>query len=356
MTEQFGSERLEQKFKTPEEELNYLRERVSKHEKSLAEKGVESRVEDLIEKEISTHKGKNPSDVLHENYALTEKEVESIVLNLSPEAHDAQMGDLIDVLQEKGVLNALSIVGRMKNPHVEDDFHRFLVQYIKAGFRIANSNEKDPLFKSLKMTLFEISLPGMGDGTDDQAKKHLKELISKMEQFYAGMFSVEDTDGAGYFVLELTNANNSNEIIFYIAVPDGKISLFEKQAQSIFPDVKITEKKDDYNIFNEIGDYVGSYAELDSNEIFPIKTYESYDFDPLNVLLNSFSKVDKDGEGAAIQIIVKPEDSKLKLFKKVLKEVEKGTKLKEAFEKVDTSFLNLFKQVGKELITDNKKK
>jgi hypothetical protein len=356
MTEQFGSERLEQKFKTPEEELNYLREKVSTQEKSLAEKGVESKMEDLIEKEISTHKSRKPSDILHESYALKEREVESIVLNLSPEAHDAQMGDLIDVLQEKGVLNALSIVERMKNPHIEDDFHRFLVQYIKAGFRLANNNEKDPLFKSLKMTLFEIALPGEGDGETDQKGKHLKEIISKMEQFYAGMFSVGDDAGAGYFVLELTNANNSNEIIFYIAVPDNKISLFEKQAQSIFPDIRISEKKDDYNIFNETGDFVGSYAELDSNEIFPIKTYENYDFDPLNVLLNSFSKVDKNGEGAAIQIIVKPEESKLKLFKKVLKEVEKGTKLKEAFEKVDTSFLNLFKQVGKELITDNKKK
>ena len=116
----------------------------------------------------------------------------------------------------------------------------------------------------------------------------------------------------------------------------------------------LVEKKDDYNVFNETGDYVGSYAEFGANEIFPIKTYENYDYDPLNVLLNSFSKVDKDGEGAAIQIIIKPASTKMDLYKRVLKEVEKGSNLKEAYDKADTSFFNIFKQVGREFVRGNK--
>jgi len=352
MAEQFGSERIEQKFKTPEEELNYLRAKVSSHEKMLANKGETLPREEIIKKELTTHGDRNPADVLDKSYALQTHEVESIALDLSPELHDTQMGELVNILQEKGVLNAMSVVDKLKDPHIEDDFHRFLVQYIKAGFRVANNNEKGPVFKALKMTLFEISLPSISKD-DSQKNKNLKELVSKMEQFYSGMLSVENDDefGAGYFVLELTNANNSNEIVFYMAVPDTKKSLFEKQIQSIFPEVKLVEKKDDYNIFNEIGDYVGSYAELSTNDIFPIKTYEEYDYDPLNVLLNSFSKIKKTGEGAAVQIIIKPEPKKMDLYKKVLKEVEKGLKLKEAFEKVDSSFFNILKQVGKEIVT-----
>ncbi len=352
MAEQFGNEKIEQKFKTPEEELNYLREKVSTHEKMLSAKGETLPREEIIQKEIIEHSNRNPKEVLDESYSLKKHEIESIVLDLSPETHDSQMGELVNILQEKGVLNALSVVMKMKNPHIEDDFHRFLVQYIKAGFKVVNSNEKDPLLKALKMTLFEVSLPGINKD-EDKKEKNLKELISKMEQFYAGMLSVasDDKDGAGYFVLEITNAIFSNEIVFYIAIPDAKKSLFEKQIQSIFDEVRLVEKKDDYNIFNTDGDYVGSYAELSTNEIFPIKTYDSFDYDPLNVILSSFSKVDKAGEGASIQIIIKPNSSKMYLYKNVLKEMEKGSKLNEAFQKSDSSFFGIIKQVGKEIVT-----
>src|ERR1035437_989675 len=244
MAEQFGSERIEPKFKSPEEELNYLRAKVSSQEKMLANKGESLPREEIIKRELNIHADRKPADVLDESYALKTHEVETIALDLSPELHDTQMGELVNILQEKGILNALSVVDRMKDPHIEDDFHRFLVQYIKAGFRVANDNEKGPIFKALKMTLFEISLPSVNKD-ENQKNKNLKELVSKMEQFYAGMLSVENNDefGAGYFVLELTNANNSNEIVFYIAVPDSKRSLFEKQIQSIFSDVKLVEKK-----------------------------------------------------------------------------------------------------------------
>ncbi len=357
MVEQFGSEKIEQKFQTPEEELNYLRAKVSQHEKMLANKGESIPQEEIIKNEIIEHGSRKPKEVLDEQYVLKEHEVESIVLDLSPEVHDAQMSELINILQEKGVLNTLSIVDRLKNPHIEDDFHRFLVQYIKVGFRVANDNEKGPVFKALKMTLFEVSLPSINKD-ETQKNKNLKELVSKMEQFYAGMLSVENDDeyGAGYFVMELANANNSHEIVFYIAIPDTKKSLFEKQIQSIFSDVRLVEKKDDYNVFNEAGDFVGSYAEFSANEIFPIKTYEEYDYDPLNVLLNSFSKIKKEGEGAAIQMIIRPDFEKISLYKRVLREVEKGSNLKEAYNKADTSFLNIFKQVGKEILSAEKKK
>ena len=355
MTEQFGNGQ-EHKFKNPEEELQYLRAKVSEHEKALAGKGESVPQEKIIKEEILSHSKKRPQDVLDEHFALKDQEVQSIVLDLSPEEHDSQMGELINILQDKGILNTLSVVDKMKDPHIEDDFHRFLVQYIKAGFRIANSNEKGPVLKALRMTLFEVSLPGFNKD-ETQKNKSLKELISKMEQFYSGMLSVsaDNETGAGYFVLELSKANYTNEIVFYIAIPDNKRTLFEKQIQSVFPDVKLEEKRDDYNIFNEKGDFVGSYAEFGADQIFPIKTYDVYDYDPLNILLNSFSKVDKDGEGASIQIIVKPNSDRMNLFKRVLREVEKGSKLKEAYKKADTSFLNIFKQVGKQIISPENK-
>ncbi len=356
MAENFSRELPEQKFKTPEEELAYLREQIIRKEKDILEKNQTPLREEIIAKEIDNHAEKKSAEVLHKDHVLKQNEVKEIVLELTPEEHDSKMAELINILQEKGVLNALSVVDAMKNSHVSDDFHRFLVQYIKAGFSVSDKNEKSPIFKALKMTLFEVSLPAAKK--DETGKtKNLKEIISKMEQFYSGMLSVgEDKEGPGYFALELTNSISSSEVIFYISIPDSKKSLFERQVQSIFPDIKLVEKKDDYNIFNEEGDYSGSYAEFSTNDIFPIKTYEQYDYDPLNVLLNSFSKIDKDGEGASVQIIVKPADEEtMPFYKRVLKEMEKGSKFKDALKKADSSFFGIFKQVSKDIIIQDKK-
>ncbi len=354
MAESFSN--FEQKFKTPEEELDFLRKEVSRKEKELLEDGNIVNKEKLLNEKIEEYRKTESEQILNKDYIIPEKELNSIVLELSPESHDSKISELINILQDKGVFNTLSVIGRLKDPHLEDDFHRFLVQYIKAGFPVSNIKEKSPIFKSLKMTLFEVSLPEVYE--DEQKGKNLKEIISKMEQFYSGMFSVasDEKDGSGYFVLELANSNNSNEIVFYISVPDSKKILFEKQLVSIFPNVRVLEKKDDYNIFNEGGDYVGSYAEFSANDILPIKTYDQYDYDPLKIILNSFSKVDKETEGAAIQIIVKPSRvEKMSFFKRVLKEMEKGLKFKDALKKADSSFLNISQQVFREIFFSNKK-
>jgi hypothetical protein len=343
------------KFSSPQEELDFLRGEVLKKEKALENNGDNFTREEIIKQEIENHKNNNSAPILSSDYEIKLKEVESIVLDLTPEEHDKKMEELVSILQEKGVRNTLSIVYGLKDPHIEDDFHRFLVQYVKAGFPLLNKDEKSPIFKALNMTLFEVSLPDY----DKESKKQgsLKELISKMEQFYSGMLSVkgDGNNNSGYFALELANANHTSEVIFYIAVPDSRINLFEKQLLSIFPEAKIVEKKDDYNIFNEGGEFVGSIAELSAKDILPIKTYDQYDYDPLNVLLNSFSKVDKNGEGASIQIIVKPiDDSKLSFYKKVLKEMDKGLKLKDAIKKANSSFLSALKEVGMEIIQGKK--
>jgi len=349
----------DKKFQTPQEELDFLRAEVLKRENELIENGSNVERDDVVKEKILEHQTKNTEAVLDPSFAIKKAEVQSIVLDLSPESHDRQMEELVSILQEKGVLNTLSIVNGLKNPHLEDDFHRFLVQYIKAGFPMKNRDEKSPILKALKMTLFEVFLPA-AIKDPNQKQKNLKELISKMEQFYSGMLSVRDDakNNSGYFVLELSKASFSNEFVFYMAIPDNKVGLFQKQILSIFPEAKVNEKKDDYNIFNEGGDYAGSYAELAVNNIFPIKTYDKYDYDPLNIILNSFSRIDKDGGGASIQILIKPAHSQdAAFYKRVLKELDKGEKFKAALRKADSSLKGILKLMIRDIfLGENKKK
>ncbi|MBT4731094.1 hypothetical protein HOB87_03910, partial [Candidatus Woesearchaeota archaeon] len=179
---------INKKFNTPQEELDFLREKVAKQEQESNNIEQASR-EEVISQQIHEYKKEKPEVVLEESYKLPEKQEEGIILKLSPEEHDNKMAELLGILQEKGVKNTLSIVEKMQDSHIEDDFHRFLVEYIKEGFNPVGIKEKSPLWKQLHMTLFEISLPY--ESADENAEqKPLKELISSMEQLYAGMLSV----------------------------------------------------------------------------------------------------------------------------------------------------------------------
>ena len=336
-----GMEKVElalpnQKFTSPEEEIAFLREQVIRREKELfhfKQNTPEVAASDII----NAYKMTPVQEVLSEEYKMPRSEEKTIVLDLTPETHDQKMSELLEVMQNKGIKNTLVIVESLKNPHIEDDFERFLVQYIKGGYPLKGFNEREPVFRALRVTLYEISLPN----ARPEKEKALKELLSAMEQFYAGMLSVAESPGSqpAYFSLELAVANHSEEFIFYAAVPDGKRDLFEKHILSLYPDAKIAVKKDDYNIFNEQGISAGSIAELTENPIFPIKTYDLFDHDPLQVVLNSFSKIDKEGEGAAIQIIFNPMgDYYVKRYNEALMSIKKGKKVKEAIN-IPESFL-----------------
>ena len=277
---------------------------------------------------------------------MYEKKENEIVLKLSPEEHDDKMSELLWVLQEKGIRNALSIVEKMNDPHITDDFHRFLVEYIKEGFQASDIKEKSPLWKQLHMTLFEVSLPSFRLNNDKE-EKPLKELISSMEQFYAGMLSVSGKDKLekNYLALEIAVSEKKEEAIFYIAVPDEKKELFEKQVLSIFPQTKLVENKDDYNIFNENGVSVGAYGKFVRNNIYPLKIYDTFDYDPLNVLLSAFSKLKKEGEGAAVQIIFNPAgDYYVKSYKSALDKIQKGISVKKAIDIPETISGEFFKE------------
>ncbi len=317
------------KFKSPEEEIKYLREQVASREHELREKKVWSSNESAVSEQISRYKDRLTSEVLHQNFALPERKIQEIVLNLAPELHDKKMSELMGVMQTKGVKNALSILSALRDPHLEDDFHRMLVQYLQGGYPIKNVPEK--IAKVGTMVLYEVILPEAEEGNTRSSK----ETVSAMQQFISGMNSVSSakSDADNYFTLEIANAEGSEQFIFYVSVPQTKKDLFEKQITSVFPGVKFSIDPNDYNIFNEDGVSVGGYLTFKETALLPIKTIEDFDIDPLTIILNSFSKIQKIGEGAALQIVIKPSgDTYDKHFKHALGKFEKGVPLKQALD------------------------
>jgi len=330
-------EQIPNKFKTPEEELNFLREQVKELSSNKPEQ-YDSATESIV----SEYKKIPVEEAVHESLRQTGSVAEKLALEISPEPHDAQMEELYEIVSNHGVKNALSIVEKMNNPHISDDFHRFLVALIKKGLP-TGIKEGGPVFRSLHMVLYEVALPI--ESEDERIP--LSELISSMEQFYAGMLSVVDKENLGqqYFTLEFAIPNYESEFTFFASVPIDKQELFEKQLLSVFPDARLTEKVNDYNIFNESGVSLGAVANLSDKPILPLKTYEEFDHDPLNAIVNSFSKIDREGEGAALQIVLSPKGGEtiLKRFKDALERLKEGVPAKEA---LDVS-LSLTKDVAK---------
>jgi len=344
------------KFKTPEEELLYLRAHVAKREEELIKVGrFEGANENAALEVVGAYKEIPAEKLVHGSNIINKKEAEGIVLALRPEPHDNVMEELLGIVITKGIRNALSVVETMGNPHVEDDFHRILVQYLKTGQAISGLKEGTPLYKSLNMTLFEITLPPPTDEADKS--KGFKEFIGAMEQFYAGMDSISEgtkNEKENYFTLEVALGNESDEVVVYAAIPNKHVSLFEKQVLAFYHHAKVREITDDYNVFNPIGGSAGAYATLAERGVMPIKTYENIEHDPMNTILNVFSKLKKEGEGAAIQLVIAPAGDKfINEFHMILDDVKDGVSVKHAADNF-YKFNRAFMKAGKDLLFGHK--
>lgn len=93
-------------------------------------------------------------------------------------------------------------------------------------------------------------------------------------------------------------------IHFYLVAPRAIRQLLELQIQGQYPKAQVEEIVD-YNMFAPTGHILGTTLQLTKPAIYPIRTYKKLDSDPLAALTSVLSKV-QPGEGAAIQILIRP--------------------------------------------------
>ena len=174
------------------------------------------------------------------------------------------------MMLDNGIQKTLEAVAKMKAPELEDDFHRFLVQYLLSGHEDELRQTPKREWKSLHMRLYQIVLP---DNNGETGKKGSREFIQMMEQYYASMQAMaSDTRDSenDYYAMEIAIANNSNDVIFYTAVPNAMTDTFEKIVLGYFPDARVEECVEDYNIFHDGGYQVSSVARPHKLAAYPI--------------------------------------------------------------------------------------
>jgi hypothetical protein len=310
-------------FSNPHEELSYLRSKVIEQERRMERSGLEPSRTEMVRESLKDFKESQAHIV-----SSQENEVSENAKNIINREQSEKFDEIIHLTESKGILYTLSVVDKLKNWRLEDSYHAFLVDLVSKGMPAPGLKEKGPLFQALHMTLYEIVLP-----KTPGSEKPLSELFKSMEQLYAGLLSIqsdqkEETD---YMTFEIANPEGMEDTRAFAAIPSSRKHLFEKQILSLFPDARLIERDRDYNIFNESGVTVGSSAQLSGPGAYPIKTFEEFGQDPLNVILNGFSKIPREGAGAALQIVFKPsKDTYNKKYQKALEDIKKGKDPKEA--------------------------
>jgi len=159
--------------------------------------------------------------------------------------------------------------------------------------------------------VFLVRLPKEkpADDKKDTSVQRLKEEIAKGETIFSAIGGLKAQRGfknwilgrSDHFSFEIVASHN--RISFYAVTPPTGARYLEQQIHAHYPEAVI-EEMEDYNSFSLQGKIAGAYLKTNKSFVFPLKTYQKMEIDPLNSLINILSKLNKD-ESLAIQYVVR---------------------------------------------------
>ena len=203
----------------------------------------------------------------------------------------------------------------------------FLFSFILFLIFFLKKKERGFLFRGMNLALFLVSLPQQLE-KEREKEKSLQEYFKKVEQFFSSLSGMVEQNlikrffwGNPFFVFEIAVPRIGREIHFYFACPRYLSDLMEKHILGFWPKAQIQPVLD-YNIFNPRGKSAGFIVTLTKSPIFPLKFSQEFATDPLAAITSVFTKLTEEGEGAAIQILIRaPKKSSQNKFKKIAENV-----------------------------------
>lgn len=169
--------------------------------------------------------------------------------------------------------------------------------------------------ESLESTLLQVTLP-----RDNEIK------IDAAEQLFASLGSMRKGGRLSFSKLQphlsFEIVGMPGDIRFYVNTPNKFKDLVEKQINGAYPDadIKVVDEKtqkqgyvlgNEYNIFSDSAKVAFASLRLKSSNYLPIKVFKDLPTDPLSSITSILAKMTL-GEGAAIQVLISPADSKWK--------------------------------------------
>lgn len=168
--------------------------------------------------------------------------------------------------------------------------------------------------RGLKMVPIRIHLPAsQTEVPETDPREQMRRRIGQAETLYS---LVAGSTQKGFKSNFYGQRHVSFEIVatdgaihFYVAVPVALVPVVQQAVLSAYPTAQL-EEVEDYNPFSEQGKIpgtVGGELILKEKASYPLLTYNDLETDPLEALLNTLSSL-KAGEGAAVQVMIRPAD------------------------------------------------
>jgi hypothetical protein len=177
------------------------------------------------------------------------------------------------------------------------------------------------LKRSVEMVFLRVLIPRMdnqqGREVERSTQEDFKVKCGKMDQLIGSLHSIYENrvsnffTGQDYIGLEIKaqhlKSEEGVEIEFYVVCQEKYEDMITKQITGFYSDA-LVERAKEYKIFKEGNQDASTKFYLAEKKYYPIRTYQQLETDPLNGLVNSLSGLDI-GEGAAIQVMIRPKGS-----------------------------------------------
>lgn len=158
------------------------------------------------------------------------------------------------------------------------------------------------LVRNIESDLLILEIPKAND------KKELaaEQLFASLHGIFRDKAELKLNNGVQeHLSFEIASVNG--QIRFYVWVPRTLRSFVESQIYSQYPTVQIHEAEEDY-VTHERDHSVVYTSEiiLTDSDMLPIKTFQSFEVDPLAGITGTLAKLEATGEEVWIQILVRP--------------------------------------------------
>lgn len=123
-------ENNEPRFSSPEEEIKYLREEIERRQEITKNFGERIKKEDHIKDIIREHASQEARTILPNEFIIKDYEKKVLLEGLIPKDTDEKVSEIVSIMLDKGVHTSINLVKDSKDKNLEDDFHRFLINFL----------------------------------------------------------------------------------------------------------------------------------------------------------------------------------------------------------------------------------
>ncbi|MDP3995949.1 MAG: type IV secretion system DNA-binding domain-containing protein [bacterium] len=186
-----------------------------------------------------------------------------------------------------------------------------LVTVFSLFFYIIISRSKNRAFlgRGMNLALFLVTLP---QKIEKEKEVSLEDFLKTSQQFYSSLAGIREKSkikqfffGNLSFIFEIAVHSIGEQIYFYVACPRFLAPMIEKEILGFWPKAQV-QPVTDYNLFNPVGFSAGSRAYLKKSSVMPLRSYREFGADPLSAITSVFTKLARESEGAAVQILIRP--------------------------------------------------